>query len=144
MHQSEKLQLALASISLSYSRAVLHAAYKADRFLPTCLSSLASNGRFHPGVTSWCNLWCFLPHFRSQVCNDCFQWLSCSVVVQAGSVVEVRKGKLRLGSLAADVQALRDVKHFVKDYKGHLLSPLPPSGMLTFQNSPAPVELLLL
>jgi len=33
----------------------------------------------------------------------------------------VRRGALKLGQLAADVQALRDVKHFVKDYKGHML-----------------------
>ncbi len=33
----------------------------------------------------------------------------------------MRRGALKLGQLAADVQALRDVKHFVKDYKGHML-----------------------
>jgi len=33
----------------------------------------------------------------------------------------VRRGALKLAQLAADVQALRDVKHFVKDYKGHML-----------------------
>lgn len=49
--------------------------------------------------------------------------------VQAAHVIEKRKGKLKLGGLAADVQALRDVKHFVKDYKGHLPLPLPPPGI---------------
>lgn len=48
--------------------------------------------------------------------------------VQADHVIEKRKGRLKLGGLAADVQALRDVKHFVKDYKGHLPQPLPPPG----------------
>lgn len=33
--------------------------------------------------------------------------------------------KLKLKKLAQDAQALRDVKHFVKDYQGHLALPLP-------------------
>ncbi len=41
--------------------------------------------------------------------------------MQAVGEVAVRRGALKLGQLAADVQALRDVKHFVKDYKGHML-----------------------
>ena len=41
--------------------------------------------------------------------------------MQAVGEVDVRRGALKLGQLAADVQALRDVKHFVKDYKGHML-----------------------
>ena len=45
--------------------------------------------------------------------------------MQADHVVQKRKAKLKLGSLAADVQVLRDVKHFVKDYKGHLPLGLP-------------------
>lgn len=56
--------------------------------------------------------------------------------MQGERVVEKGKGKLRLGSLAADVQALRDVKHFVKDYKGHLPLAPPPSG--TSSASPLP------
>jgi len=42
-------------------------------------------------------------------------------LLQAVGEVAVRRGALKLGQLAADVQALRDVKHFVKDYKGHML-----------------------
>ena len=49
--------------------------------------------------------------------------------MQADHVIEKRKGRLKLGGLAADVQALRDVKHFVKDYKGHLPLSLPPPGI---------------
>ena len=33
--------------------------------------------------------------------------------------------KLKLKQLAQEAQALRDVKHFVKDYQGHLALPLP-------------------
>ena len=54
------------------------------------------------------------------------------VCAQAGHVIEKRKGRLKLGGLAADVQALRDVKHFVKDYKGHLPLSLPTSGIAGF------------
>ncbi len=42
-------------------------------------------------------------------------------LMQAVGGVAVHRGALKLGQLAADVQALRDVKHFVKDYKGHML-----------------------
>lgn len=49
--------------------------------------------------------------------------------MQAEHVAEKRKGRLELGRLALDVQALRDVKHFVKDYKGHLPPALPPPGI---------------
>lgn len=36
-----------------------------------------------------------------------------------------RMSKLKLKQLAQEAQALRDVKHFVKDYQGHLALPLP-------------------
>lgn len=48
-------------------------------------------------------------------------------LLQAVSEVAVRRGALKLAQLAADVQALRDVKHFVKDYKGHM----PPADRIT-------------
>ena len=51
------------------------------------------------------------------------------VWAQADHIIEKRKGRLKLGGLAAEVQALRDVKHFVKDYKGHLPVALPPTGI---------------
>ena len=54
---------------------------------------------------------------------------------QADHVIEKRKGRLKLGALAADVQALRDVKHFVKDYKGHLPLSLPPPGIAGFHQA---------
>ena len=48
-------------------------------------------------------------------------------------------GKLRLGQLARDVQALRDVKHFVKDYRGHLppADPSPGNAHRAFSWLPA-------
>lgn len=36
-----------------------------------------------------------------------------------------RVSKLKLKQLAVDAHVLRDVKHFVKDYQGHLALPLP-------------------
>ena len=60
------------------------------------------------------------------------------VCVQAAHVVEKRKGRLELGRLAVDVQALRDVKHFVKDYKGHLPLALPSPGTLSLAQSSTP------
>ncbi|DBA80177.1 TPA: hypothetical protein ACH3X2_007645 [Trebouxia sp. C0005] len=55
---------------------------------------------------------------------------------QAVSEVAVRRGALKLAQLAADVQALRDVKHFVKDYKGHM----PPADRITDQSGPTGTE----
>lgn len=55
-------------------------------------------------------------------------------------MVEKRKGRLELGRLAVDVQALRDVKHFVKDYKGHLPPALPPNGTFSLPQSSAPLH----
>lgn len=66
------------------------------------------------------------------------------VCIQADHVVEKRKGKLELGRLAVDVQALRDVKHFVKDYKGHLPLALPPTGTFSLAQSLAPFHAHLL
>ncbi len=54
--------------------------------------------------------------------------------MQFGDEVEVRKGKLKLSHLAADVQALRDVKHFVKDYQGHLAPAMLDSGICSTQS----------
>ena len=53
------------------------------------------------------------------------------------------RGKLKLGQLAGEVQALRDVKHFVKDYQGHLPPAYPPSGNAphSFTRPPAGVAL---
>ena len=50
--------------------------------------------------------------------------------VQVGAELWTAPAKLKLPHLAADVQALRDVKHFVKDYQGHL-APVIVSGAVT-------------
>lgn len=49
---------------------------------------------------------------------------SMSAAVQSSDMAQ-RTGKLKLKQLAQDAQTLRDVKHFVKDYQGHLALPLP-------------------
>ena len=72
------------------------------------------------------------------VCADVDHEMSC-LCMQADRLAEKRKGKLNLGSLAAEVQALRDVKHFVKDYKGHLPLALPASGIA----SASPLQVLM-
>lgn len=59
------------------------------------------------------------------------------VWAQADHVIETRKGRLKLDGLTADVQALRDVKHFVKDYKGHLPLALPPTGIAGLAGNPS-------
>ena len=53
--------------------------------------------------------------------------------MQAGTKMATVPGKLKLPHLAAEVQALRDVKHFVKDYQGHLPPVQAPGDVLTSQ-----------
>lgn len=64
-------------------------------------------------------------------------------VLPQGGVGAAGTGKLKLGQLAGEVQALRDVKHFVKDYQGHLPPAHPPSGNAphSFTRPPAGVVL---